>query len=170
EVVVNSGGTLKLDGDGLLYTKHLTMAGLGADLTGALDNGGGSNTWAGNITLSATGSVGADAFSQLTIGTLTGGGAIDDGGKNFGLFKQGGGQVVLTKADSYSGDTTVDAGELNIQNTSALGSGRGTTHVMAGGTLELQFDPTAPGPNVISGESLELNGDGIFDPGTASFR
>src|SRR5262249_19230154 len=94
EVVVNSGGTLKLDGDGLLYTKHLTMAGLGADLTGALDNGGGSNTWAGNITLSATGSVGADAFSQLTIGTLTGGGAIDDGGKSFGLFKQGGGQVV----------------------------------------------------------------------------
>ncbi|HEV3082674.1 MAG TPA: autotransporter-associated beta strand repeat-containing protein, partial [Gemmataceae bacterium] len=172
EVVVKSGGTLRLDGDGIIYTKHMTMAGLGAGLAGALDNTGGSNVWAGNITLSGNGSIGADPFTQLTIGdpSAPGKGVIDDGGNAYGLFKQGGGLAILTQGDSYSGDTTVDAGELNIRNTSALGSGRGTTHVMAGSALELQFDPSAPGPNVISGESLDLNGDGIFDLSTGTFR
>src|SRR5207302_1275115 len=99
--------------------------GLGFALAGALRNAGGSNLWAGNITLGSTAAVGADAFSQLTIGDTSPGGkgVIDDAGKNAALYKEGKGLVILTLANTYGGDTVVDAGELNIQNVRALGKG-----------------------------------------------
>ncbi|HQL72468.1 MAG: Extracellular serine protease precursor [Planctomycetes bacterium ADurb.Bin126] len=67
-------------------------------------------------------------------------GAIRDFDSNTtaALTKVGAGTLTLTGANNYSGATTVSAGVLNIQNSSALGSTAGPTNVAASGLLQLQ--------------------------------
>jgi autotransporter-associated beta strand protein len=74
--------------------------------------------------------------------TLTGSG---------GLSKAGAGRLELSGDNSYSGATTVNAGTLRVSSATGLGSGLGTSVLMAG-ALELGPDLT------IGGESLFLNG------------
>jgi autotransporter-associated beta strand protein len=162
---VNSGGTLELQGDGLTIPQNLNLNGSGFNNIGALFNTAGNNTWAGNITLATQatatlGSIGVDSGSSLTVT-----GVIGEGNLNSNLSKEGPGLLVLTSADTYGGNTTIDAGDLNIQNVQALGTGTGGTFVNSGAALELQFPvptgSTAP-LNTISGETLTLNGDGLY--------
>jgi autotransporter-associated beta strand protein len=181
-VTVQNGGSLELQGDGMDFTEHLTLNGPGASLTlttppeGALLNVGGSNTWSGNLTLGSDASISANNGSQLTVA-----GIIDDNlqgvSQGFGVTKGGNGEVVFTSANTYSGDTTVDAGDLNVQNIQALGTAaQGTAFVMNGGALWLQFPvPTVASPlplgkkvtpdNVMTTEALHLNGTGLFGLG-----
>jgi autotransporter-associated beta strand protein len=171
-VLVNSGGALELLGDSMTFTQHLTINGAGAPLAldagqqAALVNVEGNNTWAGPITLGSDASLGADRFTQLTIM-----GVIDDGGQGFGMTKTDGGEVVFANANTYSGNTTVNAGDLNVQNTSALGTGAGIVFVNSGGGLWLQFPvPTVNSPvpvgmkiapdNVMTSQTLHLSGAG----------
>jgi len=76
-----------------------------------------------------------------------------------GLWKDGTGKLILTGANNYDSGTTVNAGVLNIQNASALGTvGAGTT-VISGAALEIQSGIT------VSTEPLTLNGTGISSNG-----
>ena len=81
--------------------------------------------------------------------------ANPNGGANvLGLTKLGTGTLVLSGANSYTGVTTVEAGVLNIQNATALGTtGSGTT-VVSGATLAMQNNIT------VGGEALTISGNG----------
>ena len=52
-----------------------------------------------------------------------------------GLIKAGAGTEILTNANTYTGGTTINAGTLQINNTSGSGTGTGAVTVNSGGTL-----------------------------------
>ena len=73
-----------------------------------------------------------------------------------GLTKLGGGTLILTGANTYTGVTTVDAGTLAANNTSGSATGTGAVNVRSGGTLA--------GNGTISGAVTVENG-GTLAPG-----
>jgi large repetitive protein len=149
------GGTLQIDGNALSFFQNLTLNGPGYNNIGALNNISGNNTWTGPITLGSNSSIGTDPSTVLTIT-----GAIGDGGLLYGFDKYGGGELVLTGADTYGGNTTIFAGDINVQNVTGLGSGAGTTTVQSGASLFLEF-PDDGNLYAIKGEALTLFGIGI---------
>ncbi|MDX1948077.1 MAG: autotransporter-associated beta strand repeat-containing protein, partial [Pirellulaceae bacterium] len=74
------------------------------------------------------------------------------------LGKSGPGKLVLTGDNTYSGNTIVGQGVLNIQRSSALGSNAGSTTVNEGARIELE--QTSFGPIDVSIEALALRGTG----------
>ncbi|MFN7687554.1 MAG: beta strand repeat-containing protein, partial [Sphingobacteriales bacterium] len=69
------------------------------------------------------------------------------------VTKNGSSKLTLTGTNTYSGITNVNAGILNIQNNSALGTTANGTVVASGARLQLENNIT------VTGESLTLNGD-----------
>jgi autotransporter-associated beta strand protein len=112
-VTTVSNGTLTLSGSGTLGTSTITITG------GTLDLGGSSIT---------------NAFSSITGGTLSNGTLTNNGGNyalqngtvsanlagTNGLTKTGSGTLTLNATNSYSGATTISAGNLSISTVSAL--------------------------------------------------
>jgi autotransporter-associated beta strand protein len=79
-----------------------------------------------------------------------------------GMIKSGGGTTILTNANTYSGGTTINAGTLQINNTSGSGTGTGVVTVNNGGILSGL--PTATGfttPGSISG-TVTVNSGGAL--------
>jgi len=85
--------------------------------------------------------------ANVAIGTLTFGGAVSGTGK---LMKSGAGTLVLSAVNSYSGDTTVNAGRLSLNNQFLADA---ADVYLTGGTLDLKFSGAA---DVI--DSLFING------------
>jgi len=78
-----------------------------------------------------------------------------------GFTKAGTGSLVLSGANTYSGITAITLGELEIQNSSALGAtgaGNGTT-VTSGAALNLSNNIS------VGAEDLTLNGSGVSNGG-----
>ena len=75
------------------------------------------------------------------------------------LTKTGAGILTFTGANTYTGATNINAGVLNIQNATALGTAAGGTTVASGAALQMQNNIT------VTGEALTLNGTGISDDG-----
>ncbi len=104
-----NGGTLRVSAD----------ANLGAAAGGLTLDGGTLNTTASfgssrTIDLAGTGTFSVDAATQLNLdGIISGGGAF---------VKQGGGSLVLTADNVYTGGTTISAGNLQIGNGGTTGS------------------------------------------------
>ena len=96
-------------------------------------------------------------------GSVTFSGVIADPagltGAKGAITKAGNGTVVLSGANTYAGTTTVNAGVLSVQHSTALGSTAGGTTVNSGGELQLQGG-VAVGP-----ELLMLNGAGVSGNG-----
>ncbi len=128
-----------------------------------LVNGTGTRTLtltSGDITRTAASSGSQSlAFTTLALG---GNSAMDINGSGsltissavsgaFALAKSGSGELILSGANTYSGDTTVSAGTLTLQSASALGSG--STLVLAGGTLKLNTASTTVTTLNITGNS-----------------
>jgi autotransporter-associated beta strand protein len=86
--------------------------------------------------------------ATINSGTLTISGAVSGAG---GLAKYGAGTLSLTATNSYSGNTTVEAGKLSLTNR-GLADGA-DVWISTGGTLDLKFSGS---PDVI--DSLFLNG------------
>ena len=117
-VTTVANGTLTLSGSGTLGTSTITITG------GTLDLGGQSLT---------------NTFSSLTGGTISNGTLSNNGGNyalqngtvstnlagTNGLVKTGNGTLTLTGSNTYSGATTISAGNLSISSASALGSTSG---------------------------------------------
>ena len=139
---------------------------------GTIDNTSGAaittvnypQAWNANFTFTGTndlnlgtGAVTMNASTQVTTSnaakTLTVGGVIS--GSGFGISKAGAGVLVLTGANTYSGITNVNAGTLNIQNSTALGTTTNGTVVASGAKLQLQNNIT------IAGEALTLYGGNL---------
>jgi fibronectin-binding autotransporter adhesin len=173
DTTVNSGGTLALDtGITTVVGEGLTLNGTGeAGTAGALQNIGGTNEWQGTVDLGSAATINSDAGSleisgnidnqtfDLTVGgaaDTTFSGVLSDTGD---LIKNGNGTLTLTAANTYSGNTTVNDGVLEIENGSALGTtGSGTT-VNSGGTLALDTGI------IVGAEALTLNGTGESSAG-----
>ena len=108
----------------------------GADInflgSASLDLGAGAVTLTGSRTVTVGGNV-------LAID-----GAIGDGASTFGLTKAGVGTLTLAGANTYKGGTTLNAGQLNINNPTALGSGAGgqVTNSQSGGAAILTVTPS----------------------------
>lgn len=97
---------------------------------------------------------------NATVGTVTLSGAISGSG---GLTKTSTGTLILGSANSYTGNTVVSAGILQLGNAGAIPSGASAGNVTVNGTLSLQDLNVA-----ING----LNGSGTVrkDAGAASTR
>jgi len=69
----------------------------------------------------------------VTASTLTLGGAVNDGGNNYSLTKDGAGTLTLGGTNTHTGGTTLAAGTLNVNADAALGTG---TFTISGGTVD----------------------------------
>ncbi|WNJ92486.1 autotransporter-associated beta strand repeat-containing protein [Bosea sp. 685] len=134
---------------------------------------------AGAVVINALGQV--NLFSSETVGSLAGnGGILLSSGSTLttgdatstvfsgsineqvgagNLVKQGAGTFTLSGANTYSGTTTINAGVLNIQNATALGTTAGGTTVANGAALQIQ------GNIAVGAEALSLSGTGIANDG-----
>jgi autotransporter-associated beta strand protein len=128
----------------------------------------GGNTFDTSLTIALGGS--SSTVVQLQAGTDTVNSTVTGAQ---GLTLSGAGTLVLTGPNTYSGDTHVNGGELNVQNNTALGTGSAT--VATGAALDLQAPQSPQGPGGQPGPSfltlannLTLNGPGVG--GTGALR
>ena len=161
---VTSGGALKLySATATSYASEaLTLNGTGVSgANGALRNVGGTNTWNGAISLGSNARINADTTGgagSLTVagisggsnvlfiganganisiaGVLSGAGSTQDG-TTTSLFKDGSGTLTLSGNNSYSGDTRVTAGVVNVASGGDLGDGTSDVYVSSGATLNV---------------------------------
>jgi autotransporter-associated beta strand protein len=174
-----NGGTLNLNGTAAISgntASALTINGGTIDNTsgGALTMGNApSYTWNANLTFVGTsdlnlgtGAVTLGGHRQVTVnaGTLTVGGAIGDAGQVYSLTKAGAGTLLLSGANTYSGNTTVNEGTLVIAQ-AKLGT-NSTITVADAAVLQLNFTTT----NTVA--NLVLNGvvqpAGIYSSATSA--
>ncbi len=86
-------------------------------------------------------------------------GVIMDSGGYGSLVKQGTGTLTLSGTNTFSGVTTVNAGALNLQNSTALGGSTYGNTVASGATLQLQNNiSVTEGSFAISGSGIGATG------------
>ena len=110
---------------------------------GQVAGGTAAVTLAGTVNLN-----GATRTLTVVNATDTVSGIISNGG----IIKEGSGILALTGANTYSGSTTINAGQLNLNGTSTLGDGTGALN-LAGGRLNSTANrsvSTAPVPNPLN--------------------
>ena len=89
------------------------------------------------------------------------GAIVDNSGVNpTSLIKSGTGTWILAGVNSYTGTTSVNAGVLIIQNSSALGTGSATVNSL--GALQLQSGSGITVANALNLASIGVNNDGAL--------
>jgi fibronectin-binding autotransporter adhesin len=149
KTVVTSGGALAFS-NAINYStaEALEITGSGINGTGVINNWGGTNTFAGGITLNGNSTIGAEADKLTLSGNIVNGGflltvtnpstanitasgAISGTG---GIMKTGGGTLVLSGANTLSGVITNSAGTIESQSATGLGTGN---MFLNGGVLKI---------------------------------
>lgn len=183
-VTVATSATLQLSGGITVGEEALSLTGDGAVAgVGALQNLSGSNTWNGDVTITAGATrINADAGSLLITGDVTlvgttgnfnvgGAGDVEISGLISGglqLFKSsvGGGTVTLSNPNNtYTNHTTVAAGTLRISTEGNLGTTPAVfssvkLRVRSGGTLQTTADMSISANRGIT----VSNGGGAISP------
>jgi autotransporter-associated beta strand protein len=160
--IINGTGTLTLGADGALGTGPVTWN--GGSMNGTLErnvsneftiNGNVTVSGPSNFTFSASSMTIAGATRTLTVrnGTTTISSNIGEDAPGRGLTKAGTGTLILGGANTYSGNTTIAAGILQINDTTNLGSATNTL-AFTGGTLQTN------GPLSSAGRNVTVNGGG----------
>src|SRR5262249_48710009 len=150
---IADGATLALNGNVTVNSLNTGTTTLAASST---ISGGSLALLAPNSTAGATRTFTVNDSPVINDMVITS--SIVDGAAVAGaLAKAGSGRLVLapTTSNTFTGVTTVSAGELSAQAATALGSTVGGTTVSSGGALILSGGVT------IVGETLSLNGTGI---------
>ncbi len=154
---VVKGGTLLAQTPGSLpggTAASLTAAGAALDLNNnsqtlsSLSGVAGTSLALGSATLTF-----GDATNTTFAGVISGTPAP---GAN-SLVKEGQGDVILSGANTYTGNTLISSGSLVLGNATALGDTAGTTTVASGATLDLN------GQTI--GETLNIAGTGEANSG-----
>lgn len=160
-IVLGSGansGALQLNG----FSQ--SISGLGTQGTGTRNAVIGGNTTSASIL--QTNIEDTQTYDGFLGGTGSGTGTSDNGANNnLSLIKDGTGLLLLTQANTYTGQTSINRGMLTLGNARALGGGgaslgrdhAGTT-IQSGATLDLN------GQSVIQ-EVLTLSGSGVNNNG-----
>ena len=116
-VGVTSGASLDLNGLAITNTNALTLNGVGTGSLGALLNTSATAaSYAGAITLGSDSTVGGSG-GGITLGNTISG--------NFGLNKVGSHTLTLSGANTYTGNTAINAGTLSIASDGNLGATSG---------------------------------------------
>ena len=162
DTTVNNGGIQTIYNNGTSNNLTVNNGGVLAVDPGATANLGGDSIIkdGGSLNAGATETVNLLDSSTLTIerGALTPNSTLGNQFTGAGrLIKTGAGALTLTGANTYSGGTDLQAGRIDVGNSSALGGGDLS---MAGGTT-LGF--ASNGLNV--GNGIVLLGTGIVDTG-----
>ena len=151
----NNIGGLSLGG--IVFTtgaQAFTISGNAITLTGGVFN---DSANAQTISLSIALSQGAHVVKtvgDITLSGVTSGGATS---ANLTLQKEGAGTLYLANANTYTGNTSVLAGRLLVDNTTGSGTGSGDVAVSSGATV---------GGSGSTGGSLSLAGGAILQPGS----
>jgi autotransporter-associated beta strand protein len=169
-VTVDSSGPAGAPTSGPFGTGTLSLnGGVIRPSSGGTRAVGNAVTLGGNVTFGS-----GDSTQQLTFTgplTLTGNrvltvtngptefrGVLGDGGGGFGFTKAGTQTLILSGSNTYTGDTTINAGTVKLGHASALGTTAGKTTVNAGGTLDLN--------GLTISEPITLNGGTLGNSGT----
>ncbi len=189
--VVNSGGTLGINGGVNVGAEALTISGAGFDAgfggpSGAVyfgTFGGGNSSYGGAITLSGDATLGGLGTGTMTGGINTGGNTLTFGnGYSSTTFNvnstgiSGSGNVVLNGTtsptvnfnanNSYTGTTTVNGGTLNLNGSTNTNSG------VTGAVLNIGDGVGAANSAVVRNTTagqinnvaaVTVNSDGLFD-------
>ncbi|MFC1508338.1 autotransporter-associated beta strand repeat-containing protein [Candidatus Omnitrophota bacterium] len=170
-VVVAANAGLQLQGGVTVGAEALT---LNAGTATELESVSGTNSYAGAITLSGACEI-VSTLNTLTVSNTIGGGDVTFGGAGDittgGVI--GGGAITVTKigagtltlgnaVNTYTGVTTISAGIVKLQNTSALGGVGGGTTVASGATLQLNLG------GAFAAEPLTINGATALENLTAA--
>ncbi|MBY0512916.1 MAG: autotransporter-associated beta strand repeat-containing protein, partial [Gemmataceae bacterium] len=169
-VGVNASLALGSGGAGLTYNEPLILNGPGTTGLGALWNLGGTNTWAGTISLDSNSSIGARTGSTLIVT-----GVISDtaGGRDLTKSDQGEVRFDSPTGNTYRGLTTIEDGVLSIGHPLALGApnvlGNNDVPSVANGTVvkstltgqgQLRVGDAFGSGFTVRDEFLTLNGAG----------
>jgi fibronectin-binding autotransporter adhesin len=147
-----NGGTLSSDvGDFVTVRSIANAITFGGDVTF------GTNTNFGALSLSGAGTLTAPHLTLTFIADVTYSGNIGESGGSFGITKAGSGTLKLSGINNYSGGTTLSAGLLQLNSSSALGSTSGTLTVN-GGILDLNGQNTSVGNFTGAGGTIWNNG------------
>jgi autotransporter-associated beta strand protein len=131
-IKIEAGTTLYLIAP-LTYASAIDVYGMGnSENLGAIRLEG-SAVVSGLVTLMANSSIGGYLDASLNPSTGTISGVISDGGHGYSLTKFGPGSFALSGSNTYSGGTTLSAGILALNNSSAIGTGAFT---ISGGTID----------------------------------
>lgn len=146
-IAVSSGATLAFNVGG---TNEFTTGNVTTLLTNLATSSSAANGMnAGSVLGFDTTNASGGSFSIAdTIADTTG-----TAGGDRGLTKLGTNTLTLTGSNTYSGNTTVSAGTLEVNNTTGSGTGSGTVTINAGTTLKGNGSITAA-----SGKYVYLNG------------
>ena len=162
-VAVDGTSALQLDGTGgnITLANSLTLDSSANELISLA----GSNTLSGPITLDASASIDVESGSTLTIS-----GAIGQSGGTFGVTKIATGTMVYAAAaaNTYTGTTQVNLGELDFNSTAANGAIAGPlvigTGVFGSGTVKYLASSQVPSTtNVTVNKNSTLNLNGYSD-------
>ncbi len=128
--VVAGGATLQLQSGsvGITIPEAITISGSGVGGLGAVQNLIGTNTLSGSVTLAAGATVGGNVGGIIINGIITG--AAD-------LTKIGTSTLQLGGNNNYNGYTNLNAGIVQLNNPTGLGSNAGGVTVASGTSLQL---------------------------------
>lgn len=147
-VILNNSANLNASGTGSGGAISFSVTN-GIEIASNITSAASSSTNNGAVSITIASSSAFTPFDGKVTGII-----------NAGAFtKSGAGTLMLSGQNTYTGLTTISAGVLNIQNSSALGTSTGNTSITNGAALEIQG-----GINITS-ESLTLNGTGISSTG-----
>lgn len=173
---VTSGAALEIQGAITTAAEGLTLNGTGISAGGALRSISGNNNYTGVVSLASASRVNSDAGTLTLSGGITGNFAKTFGGAgnisvttaaisgSGGVTKDGSGVVRFGVTNSYTGGTTVSAGTLLANATSATSSG--AVSVASTGTLGGTGSIAPTGTNGINVSGALAPGDGVGSVGT----
>ena len=155
-------GTLSLqNGAAIANTSDVKITASGATLNllssetiGGLDGVSGSLVTLGGNTLTV--GVNGVALANPGDGAGTFAGIMSGTG---GLSKNGLGTLLLTGANTYTGDTTIAESTLSVQNGAAIANTSDVKITASGATLNLQSNETIGGLDGVSGSLVTLDGN-----------
>lgn len=165
-------GNTKVTGGTLVLSHSLALQNSAFDTSGAgtLDTTTVNTPTFGGLTSATDYSISSNVTS-LTLNpgtdiTRTYTGNLGGGAVGMTLTKSGAGTQVLGGTNSYSGLTSVNGGELNIQSAGAIGGSNVT--VASGAQLALQGGVTVSGKTITTSGSGRASGTGAFFGGLQS--
>ena len=178
ETTVLTNGAIQLQGGITVAEANINLAGTGINNDGALRNISGNNIFSGTLNLTGNTRVYIDAgtLSMTSTGTSInmGTNTLNIGGPSTGSISVSGvvasaasGAGTLTKDgastsnlnlsgdNTYTGNTVVSSGVLNISHANALGTTSGSTSILSGAALEIQ------GGITMAAEPISVSSTGI---------